>query len=109
MTQANQQALAFIYWLGRQIDRAKARRFFRVGMQGIVAYVFSQTWVIDLLAWVDGAFGFRVTEVQAFLFAITAVNWLLGVIQTAVHRWPIPRAIMAIVMGGDVTPAYLSR
>lgn len=106
MAAVNSTVLTAIAWIGTRIDRVKARRFFRNLVQGAIAVWFTSDWVIAALDWLDLNLGVRITEGMAIVFAFSAINGLLGLVQRAVRPWPIPRAIMAVIMGGDGVPAY---
>jgi len=94
--------------IGRQLDRAKIRGVIRSTVQVAWAGLFSQTWVISLLEYVDEFGGWSVTPIQAGVTTMAALWWAGDKIQRTpwVRATPIARAVMAVLMGGDLPPNY---
>lgn len=98
----NDLILSALHAAGKQIDRAKIRGAVRSAVQMFWTFLFAQQWVVDL---VDAS---GLSEAAVMAATMGALWWVADRFQRSgfVRSRPVLRAVMALLMGGDLPPAY---
>lgn len=109
MATATDTVLTVIAWIGARLDRGNLRGVIRSAIQAgwisILTLEVTQSWLRFLTIDVGPP---AVSAAQATVYTMAALWWIGDRVQKSswVQSHPIPRAIMAVVMGGTVAPAY---